>query len=150
MIERIIDTCLSRAARLWAQVETCCAILNLPALTWPSPSTSTRRFKDNPQLSDDTAACKVWSETIDVMLLTYAKWRTFTSRPIPLATSSEVMLALSCDSRSAVAAMNKAANARAVERTPTGPGSRLLVQPELGAPDGQEWSDVDGPGCHPF
>ena len=68
-------------------------------------------FKNNPQFTDDTAACMVWSEAINVMLLTHAKWRTFTSRPIPPATSSEVLLALSCDSREAVDAMNTAANA---------------------------------------
>ena len=50
-------------------------------------------FKNNPQFTDDTAACMVWSEAINVMLLTHAKWRTFTSRPIPPATSSEVLLA---------------------------------------------------------
>ena len=51
----------------------------------------------------------VWGQAIHVMLLTHAKWRTFTSRPIPPATSSEVMLALSCDSREAVDGMNKVA-----------------------------------------
>ena len=66
-------------------------------------------FKNNPQFSDDTAACMVWSDAIHVMLLTHAKWRSFTSRPIPPTTSSEVMLALFCDSREAVDAMNKAA-----------------------------------------
>ena len=68
-------------------------------------------FKNNPQFTDDTAACMAWSEAINVMLLTHAKWRTFTSRPIPPATSSEVFLTLSCDSREAVDAMNKAASA---------------------------------------
>ena len=68
-------------------------------------------FENNPNFSDDTSACMVWSEAIYVMLLTHAKWRTFTSRPIPPATSSEVMLALSCDSREAVDAMNKVAAA---------------------------------------
>ena len=68
-------------------------------------------FKNNPQFSDDTAACMVWSEAINVMLLTHAKWRTFTSRPIPPATSNEVLLALSCDNREAVDAMNAAADA---------------------------------------
>jgi len=68
-------------------------------------------FKNNSQFTDDTAACMVWSDAINVMLLTHAKWRTFTSRPIPPATSSEVFLTLSCDSREAVDAMNKAASA---------------------------------------
>lgn len=68
-------------------------------------------FKNNPQFTDETAACMVWSEAINVMLLTHEKWRTFTQRPIPPASSSEVMLAISCDSREAVDAMNAAAAA---------------------------------------
>ena len=67
-------------------------------------------FTNNPQFTDDTAACMVWSETINVMLLTHDKWRTFTARPIPPASSSEVMLAISCASRDEVDAMNKAAS----------------------------------------
>ena len=51
----------------------------------------------------------VWSETINVMLLTHAKWRGFTNRPIPPASASEVMLAISCGSREAVDRMNDAA-----------------------------------------
>lgn len=66
-------------------------------------------FENNPHFTDETAACMVWSETISVMLLTHAKWRQFTDRPIPPATSSEVMLALSCDNREAVDAMNESA-----------------------------------------
>ncbi len=62
-------------------------------------------FENNPHFTDETAACMVWSEAIHVMLLTHAKWRSFTNRPIPPATSSEVSLALSCDSRAAVDAM---------------------------------------------
>lgn len=66
-------------------------------------------FEQNRHFSDDTSACMVWSETINAMLLTHDKWRTFTKRPIAPATASEVMLAVSCDSRVAVDAMNKAA-----------------------------------------
>jgi predicted lactoylglutathione lyase len=66
-------------------------------------------FVKNPQFTDASAACMVWSDTISVMLLTHAKWRNFTSRPIPPSTSSEVALNLSCDSREAVDAMNAAA-----------------------------------------
>ena len=66
-------------------------------------------FRNNPQFTDDTAACMVWSEAIHVMLLTHDKWRTFTDRPIPPTTSSEVMLAISCSNREAVDAMNNAA-----------------------------------------
>lgn len=68
-------------------------------------------FTNNPQFTDDTAACMVWSEAINVMLLTHAKWRTFTTRPIPPPGSNEVALNVSCDSREAVDAMNQAAAA---------------------------------------
>ena len=66
-------------------------------------------FVPNPQFSDESSTAMVWSEAIHVMLLTHAKWRTFTSRPIPPSSSSEVMLALACDSREAVDHMNQAA-----------------------------------------
>ena len=85
--------------------------VNLPVTDLPRSRTfyEALGFTNNPQFSDDTAACMVWSETINVMLLTHPKWRSFTSRPIPPAGSSEVMLAISCDSRHAVDAMNDAA-----------------------------------------
>ena len=66
-------------------------------------------FENNPQFTDETAACMVWSEAIHVMLLTHDKWRTFTCRPIPPTNSSEVMLCLSCDSREAVDKLNNIA-----------------------------------------
>ena len=68
-------------------------------------------FTNNPQFSDDSSACMVWSEAISFMLLTHAKWQTFTNRPIPPNTSSEVMLALSCATRDEVDAMSDAAAA---------------------------------------
>ena len=66
-------------------------------------------FENNKQFTDHTAACMVWSDTIYVMLLTHDKWKTFTSRPIPPSTSSEVMLALSCESREEVDNLNEMA-----------------------------------------
>jgi predicted lactoylglutathione lyase len=39
-------------------------------------------FTINPQFSDDTAKCMVWSEQIFVMLLTHDKFKTFTKKPI--------------------------------------------------------------------
>ena len=57
---------------------------------------------NNPQFTDDTAACMVLSDSIYVMLLTHAKWKTFTDKPICPASSSEVSLALAVDSRDAV------------------------------------------------
>jgi uncharacterized protein len=39
-------------------------------------------FTNNPQFSDDTAKCMVWSENIFVMILTHEKFKTFTTKPI--------------------------------------------------------------------
>jgi uncharacterized protein len=94
-------------------------------------------FDQNLHFSDDTAACMVWSEAIHVMLLTHAKWRTFTQRPIPPSTSSEVMLALALDGRDDVDAMNAAAAAH---------GGKADVNPvqDMGFMYNRNLSDPDG------
>ncbi|HNQ03613.1 MAG TPA: glyoxalase/bleomycin resistance/extradiol dioxygenase family protein [Thiobacillaceae bacterium] len=97
-------------------------------------------FNNNPLFTDDTAACMVWSEAINVMLLTQARWRTFTDRPIPPATSSEVMLAISCDSRAAVDAMNEAAAANGGTADINPPQDLgFLYNRDLADPDGHVW-----------
>jgi uncharacterized protein len=100
-------------------------------------------FQNNAHFTDATAACMVWSEAINVMLLTHAKWRTFTSRPIPPATSSEVMLALSCDSRQAVDAMNEtaAANGGTADVNPM-QDLGFMYNRSLTDPDGHVWETM--------
>ena len=39
-------------------------------------------FKNNPQFSDDTAKCMVWSENIFVMIMTHEKFAGFATKPI--------------------------------------------------------------------
>lgn len=97
-------------------------------------------FTNNPQFSDEGSACMVVSETIHVMLLTHAKWKGFTDRPIPPATMSEVLLALSCDSREAVDAMNAAAAAHG-GTADINPVQDLgfLYNRNLADPDGHVW-----------
>ncbi len=57
----------------------------------------------NPQFSDDTASCIVFSETIHVMLLTHDKYLQFSPRPIGDAhQTSQVLLCISADSRAEV------------------------------------------------
>ena len=68
-------------------------------------------FSINPHFTDDTAACMVWSDSINLMLITHAKWRTFTKRPIPPADSSAMALNLSYPSRDIVDATIAAAAA---------------------------------------
>jgi hypothetical protein len=57
----------------------------------------------NPQFTDDTAACMVISDDIYAMLLTETKFKDFTPKAISDAkTSTEVLVALSCESREQV------------------------------------------------
>jgi predicted lactoylglutathione lyase len=60
-------------------------------------------FTNNPQFTDETAACMVLSEAIHVMLLTHGKFAQFTPKPIADAHgSTEMLVCLSRDSRAAV------------------------------------------------
>jgi predicted lactoylglutathione lyase len=94
-------------------------------------------FTNNPQFTDDTAAMMALSDTINVMLLTHEKWRTFTTRPIAPKTSSEVGLNVSCDSREEVDAMNEAAGAN---------GGTADINPieDHGFMYGRDFADPDG------
>ncbi len=97
-------------------------------------------FTKNPQFSDDTGACMVWSEAIHVMLLTHAKWKTFTSRPIPPPTASEVLLALACDSKADVDRMNAAAASHGGTADINPPQDLgFLYNRNLADPDGHVW-----------
>ena len=60
-------------------------------------------FTFNPQFTDETATCMIVGEDIFVMLLTHAKFKSFTPKEICDATkSTEVLVALSCESRDQV------------------------------------------------
>jgi predicted lactoylglutathione lyase len=92
----------------------------------------------NPQFSDDTASCMVFSDTIYAMLLTHAKYAEFTSKKIVDArTSSEVLIALSADSREDVDAMVGKAKAGggSLDPTPT---------QDFGFMYGRSFEDPDG------
>jgi hypothetical protein len=39
-------------------------------------------FSNNPQFSDDTGKCMVWSENIFVMIMTYEKFKSFATKPV--------------------------------------------------------------------
>jgi len=116
--------------------------VNLPVadLTVAMNFYSALGFENNPQFTDETAACMVWSEAIHVMLLTHDKWRSFTDRPIPPSSSSEVMLALSFDSRDAVDAVNQAAadNGGTADINPV-QDLGFMYNRNLADPDGHVW-----------
>ncbi len=98
-------------------------------------------FSLNPNLSGEDGSAMVWSEAIQVMLVTQAKWRTFTQRPLPPDGSCGMMLSLALESRAAVDAMNEAAAAH---------GGRADVNPsedhgfmytrDMADPDGHMWA----------
>lgn len=100
-------------------------------------------FENNPQFTDETAACMVWSEAIHVMLLTHDKWRHFTDRPIPPASASEVMLALSMKCREAVDTMNKTAADKGGTADINPPQDMgFMYSRALADPDGHIWEAI--------
>ena len=100
-------------------------------------------FAQNPHMSDDTGACMVWSEAIQVMLITHAKWRTFTQRPFPQAGSAGLMLSLTTDSRDAVDAMHVAAASHGGQAD-VNPAEDLgfMYSRDLADPDGHMWATI--------
>ncbi len=100
-------------------------------------------FKNNPQFTNDAAACMVYSDTIYVMLHSHPSWRRFTQRPIPPSTSSEVMLALSVDSIKEVDTMNDIAQAN-------GGTADINPKQDLGFMYSRAFTDPDGHIWEPF
>jgi predicted lactoylglutathione lyase len=98
-------------------------------------------FTHNPQFSDDAGACMVWSEAIYVMLVTHAKWRTFTQRPLPAPGTAGSMLSLALKSRAAVDAMNVAAAANGGKADVNPPEDLgFMYTRDLADPDGHVWA----------
>ncbi len=98
-------------------------------------------FTRNPQMSDENGSCMVWSEAIMVMLVSHAKWRTFTSRPFPPAGSSDHMHSLLLESREAVDAMNEAAAAHGGQADVNPMEDHgFMVTRDLADPDGHLWA----------
>jgi len=93
---------------------------------------------NNPQFTDDTAACMVFSEAINVMLLTHDKWRQFTSKTIPDAhESAQVLLALSSDTKKGVSELVEKAAAAGGKADPT-------PTQDFGFMYGRSFEDPDG------
>jgi predicted lactoylglutathione lyase len=94
-------------------------------------------FSFNPQFTDETAACMVISDDIFAMLLTEEKFQSFTPKPVSNAKqSTEVLIALSCDSREAVTAM--------VEKAVAAGGSTYAEAKDYGFMLQHGFEDLDG------
>jgi predicted lactoylglutathione lyase len=120
--------------------------VNLPV----ADLSKSRRFLESigatnePKFTDETAAMMRFSEAINVMLLTREKFASFTPRPIADASaSSEVLIALSADSREAVDATIAAAVTAGGTADP-GPKQDygVMYGRSVADPDGHIWEFV--------
>ena len=100
-------------------------------------------FKNNPQFTDDTAACMVISEDIYLMILTEPKFKTFTPHPIADATkSTEVIVCLRCDSRAEVESLVKTATGAGGTKYAEPKDYGFMYQHGFQDPDGHIWELV--------
>lgn len=97
-------------------------------------------FVNNPQFTDDTAACMVYSEEIFVMLLTHERFRSFITKEMGDTTkTTSVINSMSMES---VAKMNETADnaLRAGGSQPTEPKDYgFMQQRSFEDPDGNFW-----------
>lgn len=100
-------------------------------------------FERDPQYSNEQASSMKWSDTISVMLLDYAFYCTFTTKPIADSQATSAMLiALSFDSRAEVDAITEAAIAA---------GGQEAHEPEdEGYMYSRAFYDLDGHAFGPF
>lgn len=92
---------------------------------------------NNPQFTDDTAACMVFSDAIHVMLLTHDKFSQFTPKRVADAhATSEVLIAISSDSREAVDEITDKALAAG--------GREVREKQDYGFMYGRSFEDPDG------
>lgn len=100
-------------------------------------------FRNNPQFTDETAACMVLSEQIYVMLLTHPKFTSFLTRPMADAKKKTgALYAISCASREAVDAMMATAISHG--------GVEYRPAQDHGFMYGRAFADRDGHVWEPF
>ena len=113
--------------------------VNLPVADLPAAKAFYEAIgaTNNPQFTDETAACMVFSDTIHVMLLTHDKFAQFTSKRIADAhATSEVLICISADSR-------EASTRSPARRSPPAAASRADAQ-DHGFMYGRSFEDLDG------
>src|SRR5687768_9890014 len=119
--------------------------VNLPVADLPAAKTFYEAIgaTNEPRFTDETAACMVFSETIHVMLLTHDKFRQFTPKPVADArATSEVLIAISADSREAVDQITDEALAAG--------GREARDKQDEGAMYSRSFEDPDGHIWEPF
>jgi predicted lactoylglutathione lyase len=100
-------------------------------------------FTFNPQFTDETATCMIVSDDIYVMLLTEAKFQTFTPKTICDATRcTEVLICLSCESRSEVDDLVRNAQSAGGSTYAESKDYGFMYQHGFQDPDGHIWELV--------
>lgn len=98
---------------------------------------------NNPQFTDETAACMVFSDTIHVMLLTHEKFAQFTPKPIADAhQTSEVLICISADSRADVDTITEAALAAGGREPRDKQDYGFMYSRSFEDPDGHIWEPM--------
>lgn len=94
-------------------------------------------FTFNPQFTDDTAACMVIADNIFAMLITPTRFASFTKKQIVDAhTSTEVLTALSCESKAEVDEM--------MQKVLAAGGKKFRDTEDMGFMYGRSFEDLDG------
>jgi predicted lactoylglutathione lyase len=102
-------------------------------------------FRNEPKFSNDAAAMMVLSDTISVMLLTHPFYATFTRKPIADAhASSQVLLAISCDSPADVDQVTEAAQSAGgkADVAPKQDMGEVMYGRSFEDPDGHHWEPM--------
>lgn len=112
--------------------------VNLPVRDLPKSMEFFSRlgYRFNKQFTDETAACLVIAEDIYAMLLTHAKFGEFTPKAICDATTTEVLVCLSCDSRAQVDEI--------VSKAVAAGGTTYKAPMDYGFMYGHGFQDLDG------
>ncbi|MGW4587445.1 VOC family protein [Amycolatopsis thermoflava] len=100
-------------------------------------------YEFNAQFTDENAACLVFSDTIYAMLLRHDFFTTFTDKQIiDSAKSTEVLLALSAESREAVDTLVDKAVAAGGRETRDPMDQGFMYQRVFEDPDGHNWEII--------
>ena len=97
-------------------------------------------FSFDPRFTDDSATCMLVGERIFVMLLTRDRFATYTRKPVADAqVSTEVLLAVSLESREAVDRMVSAAVSSGGSLYDEPKDHGWMYQHSFADPDGHQW-----------
>ena len=102
-------------------------------------------FRNEPKFTNEAAAMMVLSDTISVMLLTHPFYATFTRKPIADANnSSQVLLAISCDSPAEVDRVTESAASAGgkPDVAPKQDMGGLMYGRSCEDPDGHHWEPM--------